>query len=186
MTGLLGSGLRLSHSDTDASAPLSILVVAGEPGASHVARDLRSTFPVEVEVLAEWSQCRKILLGKSFSLVLLEGSLAATDPEAVDALYDVLTDGWIVEVDFGVSDRERVVRQVRAALHRKACNEAHTRAAVLRSLRSQLTSCLTGLLLETQLALRQTGPEAAPSLSRILGLAERLAELVQSSGEQHR
>ncbi len=180
MTGLLDSDLQLTPSQADARRPASVLIVAAEPAASHVAEHLRTQLHMQVEVIADWYQCRKRLQQATFTLLLVEEGLSGTDSDAVTALYDSMAAGWILEANFGLSDSQRIVRQVRSALDRKARNEAHTRTAVLCSLRSQLTSCLTGLLLESQLALRQTGPDSAPALQRILGLAERLSELVQS------
>lgn len=182
MTRLLDLDLQPTPSDSGTRAPASLLIVAAEPIASEVAAHLRGMLPAQVDVVADWSQCRQALQGKSYTLVLLEGSLPLTDPESVDALYASMTDGWILEVDYGVSDTERILRQVRAALHRRSRNEAHTQAAVLQSLRSQLTSCLTGLLLEAQLAVRQRESGAFPPLHRILDLAERLSELLRQGG----
>ena len=183
MNELINSDLRLTSTEADAKCPTFILIMAAEPAASDVANHLRRALRVEVEVSADWSQCRGLLHQNNFALILLEESLASADSATVDFLYASQRDGWILEANFGVSGPERILRQVRAALNRKARNEAHTRTAVLHSVRNHLTSCLTGLLLESQLALRKPGADAAPALERIVGLAERLFDLVQNSGE---
>ncbi len=157
-----------------------ILLIATEAAALPVAealrRDLEKTVEVAPTRLAGLSSLRR----GDYSLVLLDEGLAAADPESADLIYQSSAAAPVLEVNFAICTAARVVRQTRAALLRRAHDESQARAAVAASLQNELSASLTGLLLESQLALRDASPEQAPKLQHLVELAGGLRNLLRA------
>lgn len=109
-----------------------------------------------------------------YSLVLLDEGLAEANPVATDILFQNAGTAPVLEINFARSGPARIVRQVRSALHRRAQDQARARAAATESLQSELRASLSGLLLESELALREAGPEQVPKLRQLVRLADDL------------
>lgn len=150
---------------------IAVLLVAPEPGATVLAQTLRHQLEAIVEVASSGRDSLTSLRREQFDLVVLEENLAMAEPEATQAIYAAAGATAIVEVNFGICNLDRVVRQVRAALARRAADEAKARKAASVTLHNELNASLTGLLLESQLALRQAGPELTPAIQHLISLA---------------
>ena len=109
-----------------------------------------------------------------FDLVLVEEALQAGDAEASDLLYELAGAAAVLEVNFAISGTPRLVRQIRSALARRVHDQTQARVAVLAELRNELGAALTGLLLEAQLALRNSPAEQEQRLRLMVELAEDL------------
>ena len=153
---------------------LIFLLVAPEPFASAVAQALRGELDARVTVVAGSRTGVLALRRGDFSLVILEENLAAAEPEATDALFLAAGTAPVLEVNFGLCGVERIVRQARATLQRRAGDEAKAQKAVSHALQNELNASLAGLLLEGQLALRHAGPEILPKLQHLIDLASDL------------
>lgn len=154
----------------------SILVLAAEPAAGDVAHALRLQLGASVETASDRRACVQALRRGEFTLLLVEESLTTSDPEAADMLYEAAGTALVVEVNFGISSADRVLRLVRGALARSTQVEARARAGAALALHNELNAALTGLLLESQLALRQASPELAPALQQVVKLAGELRD----------
>ena len=106
--------------------------------------------------------------------MVVDENLAASDPQATEALYLAAQTSPVLEMNFAISRADRVARQVSAALRRRTQDESKARTAAALSLGNELNASLTGLLLESQLALREAGPELAPALRHLIDLAGEL------------
>lgn len=159
---------------------ISVLLVAPEPAASTVAQALHCELDAEVEVASDSRAALTALRRESFSLILLEENLGAADPEMTQMLYSGAGATPILEINFGLCGVDRVLRQVRSALTRRAQDEAKARRAASLSLHNELNASLTGLLLESQLALRQAGPDLLPTLRHVIDLASGMREQLRA------
>lgn len=148
-----------------------ILIIAPETTALAAADTLRRELDTSVEMATNRRAGLALLRRNEYSIVLLEENLAAADPEATDLLYQNAVSAPVLEVNFVLSTTTRIVRQVRAALARCAHDRAQARAAAATELQSELNASLSGLLLESQLALRSATPEQAPKLRHLVELA---------------
>ena len=151
-----------------------ILLVAPQPSATAVAEALRRDLGAHVEVATQGRSALTALRREEFTLIVLEEHLAAAEPEATEALFTAAGTAPVLEINFGISAVQRVVRQVRSAVRRRAGDEAKARLAVSHSLQNELNASLAGLLLESQLALRGAGPEILPTLQHLIDLASDL------------
>lgn len=152
----------------------TILLVAPEPAAGAVAQALRRDLQAHVQTSAGGRSGLAALRRDEFTLIVLEENLAAAEPEATEALYTMATTAPVLEINFGLCGIERIVRQVRSALERRNADESKARLAVNNSLVNELNASLAGLLLESQLAVRQASPEVLPTLQHLIHLASEL------------
>ena len=152
----------------------AVLLIAPEPAGTSIALHLRSELQLEIAEHTEIRGSVPALRREDFALVLLDENLAAADPQATEALYLAARTAPVVELNFAISRADRVTRQVKAALSRRSQDESKARTAAALSLGNELNASLTGLLLESQLALRDAGPALAPALRQLIDLAGEL------------
>ena len=153
---------------------LPILIIADGAPALAVADVLHRELDVAIEIAPNRRAGLAALRRCEYSLLLLEEGLAAADAEAAELLYQKALATPVLELNFAISNAQRVLRQVRAALIRRAHDQAQAREAAAITLQNELKSSLTGLLLESQLALREALPSQADKLRHLVELAGNL------------
>ncbi|MDR3737263.1 MAG: hypothetical protein P4L10_17250, partial [Acidobacteriaceae bacterium] len=91
----------------------------------------------------------------------------------------------LMQVNFAISGTDRLVREVRAALARSAQQQVVARRAAAVAVESELNSTVTGIMLESELALRE--PEMPPTLEaklrHLVELAASLRQKLQATAE---
>jgi hypothetical protein len=120
-----------------------------------------------------------------FGVVVVEESLAESDPEWAEQVWELAGLAMPVQVNFAISGCARLGREVKAALLRKDGEKAVARRAAVKEIENDLKSTVTGLLLESELALREPAIPAAlePKLRHLVELAGALRERLRG-GEQ--
>jgi hypothetical protein len=154
--------------------PSPILLIAPDSTAVAVADALRKGLDAVVETAPNRRAGLAALRRGEYCLVLLDEALAVADAQATDLLYQNAVSAPVLEINFIITGPQRIVRQARAALTRRAHDQAQARAAVTTALHNELNSSLTGLLLESQLALREAGPGQEEKLKHVVELAGKL------------
>ena len=157
---------------------LPILIIADGPPALAVAEALRRELDLTIEIAPNRRAGLAALRRGEYSLLLFEEGLAAADPEAAEAIYEKALATPVLELNFAISNAQRVLRQVRAALTRRAHDQAQAREAAAVYLQNELKSSLTGLLLESQLCLRDAPPAQGSRLRHLVELAGDLRNLL--------
>ncbi len=158
---------------------LPLLLIAPDPASSTIAQALREGPGLQVVQSQHGRHGTAMLRREEFGLILLDENLAAAEPQATASLYAGAGSAPVLELNFAISGAERVLRQVRAALARRAQDEAKARTAVTAALQNELNAALTGVLLKSQLALHEAGPELAVSLRQLIALAAELRGTMQ-------
>ncbi|WP_158786421.1 hypothetical protein [Granulicella sp. L46] len=173
----LPSTLYSLHS---ALMPTALLLIAPESAAQPIAEALRSELHAEVETTASRRAALTFLRRKDFALILIDESLASAEPATTDLLYQNSGSALILELNLALSSAARVVRQARSALARRTqeLSKAHTAAAS--ALQSELNTALAGVLLESELALRDASPIQAPRLRHLVQLAGDLRDRLRA------
>jgi hypothetical protein len=161
--------------------PTTILIIAPETVALPVARTLRIDLDAEVEIASNRRAGLAALRRHEFSLVLLDEAVTSPVGSAVDLLYQNAVGTLIVELNFTHWTPGRILRNVRAALSRCAQDRALAHTAAASRLHSELNATLTGLLLESQLALREATPTQAPKLRNVVQLAGDLRQRLRAA-----
>jgi hypothetical protein len=159
-----------------ARSPHALLLIAPEPAATQVADALRSSLDAAIDVASNRRAGLAQLRRNDYALVLFEETLAAGDAESAESIYQNAGAAPVLEMNFAITGATRIVRQVRSALTRRAHDRAQARASATSTLQQELGASLTGLLLESQLALREATPQQAPKLRHMVELAGDLRD----------
>ena len=90
---------------------------------------------------------------QTYSAVVIDQFLLETEPAESDQLLEHIDTAFPVYLNFAVSGMERLVREVRSALHRRKREEAQARLAVEQQFRSEMGESITAMLLSCELAM---------------------------------
>jgi len=154
-------------------------------GAENCAMAIADRVGSNVEVASNRRAGLAALRRSEFGVVVVEESLAESDPEWAEQVWELAGLAMPVQVNFAISGCARLGREVKAALLRKDGEQAVARRAAVKEIENDLKSTVTGLLLESELALREPAIPAAlePKLRHLVELAGALRERLRG-GEQ--
>jgi hypothetical protein len=106
---------------------------------------------------------------QTFTAVVLDQFLLETEPAESDRVLEHIGTAIPVYLNFAVSGMERLVREVRSALHRRKREEIQARLSVERQFRCEMGESLTAMLLSCELAMAI--PDIpAPAAEKILAV----------------
>ena len=163
-----------------------ILLVAALEGAEHCARALEEQVGLEVELASTRQSALEALERSSYLLLVIEEHLAESDPAWADRVWQLAGTAVPLQINLVLSGGTRLVREARAALSRRGNEQAIARRAALLDINRELNAAVTGLLLESELALRSTDLPATlePRLRHMAELAGDLSVRLRAS-QQH-
>ena len=150
-----------------------VLMIATMDGAENCARVIANRAGAQVEVVGNRRLGLAMLRRRSFDVVVVEESLVEADPDWADEVWQQAGLAMPVQVNFAIVGSARLAREVKAALQRRQGEQAVAMRAAVMAVENDLKSTVTGLLLETELALRE--PEIPPALEPKLRLLVELA-----------
>jgi hypothetical protein len=155
-----------------------VLMISTMEGAENCARAIEEQVNVRVEIVTSRRAGLLALRREEFGVVLVEESLAEGDPGWAEHVWEMSGLAIPLQVNFSISGTSRVAREVKAALNRRDNEQAVARRAVARQMENDLKSSVTGMLLESQLALRDPMVPASlePKLRHLVELAGALRE----------
>lgn len=157
---------------------MSILLVTGIEGARNCADVLEKQLNTKVEMADGRKAALALLRQREFSAVVLDETLADCDPAAAQAIWERAGLAIPVQINFAVSGVARLLREIRAALHRREREQEVARRAAASAVEAELKSTIAGLLLHSQLAL-SSSDAASP-------VAERLKMVATLAGDLRR
>jgi hypothetical protein len=131
--------------------PTIVLLLAPEAAGIAAANALRRALDAEVDLHSTAQAGTSALRHRSYTLVLLDETIAP-----------------------------RIVRQARAALVRRTRDIALAQTAAASLLHNELNQTLSGLLLESELALRHATPEQEPRLREVVQMAQSLRDRLRA------
>lgn len=163
---------------------MSILIVTGIEGARNCASVVSQQLVMEVEVAESRKTALAMLRKKEFAVVVLDESVAECDPPAAEAIWDRAGLAIPLQINFALSGASRIIREVRAALHRREREQAIARRAAAGAIEAEVRSTLAGLLLHSQLALSvsETPTLVAEKLRVVADLANNLRQQLAAPG----
>jgi hypothetical protein len=113
---------------------------------------------------------------QTYSAAVIDQFLLETEPEESDQMVEHLGTAFPVYINFAVTGMERLVREVRSALHRRKREEATARRVVAEQMNSELRETLTAMLLSCELAM--SVPDVpAPAADKIRAIDNFAREL---------
>jgi signal transduction histidine kinase len=132
---------------------MNILMVTGIEGARNCAAVVGTQLGMEVEVAEGRKAALAALRRREFAAVVVDETMAECDPAAAEAILDHAGLAIPLQINFALSGAGRLIREIRAALHRREREQMLARRAAAAAIESELKTTLAGLLLHSQLAL---------------------------------
>lgn len=169
---------------------MNILIVSGIEGIRNCADVVAKQLGMTVDVAETRRAALSTLRHKEFAAVVVDVSVAECDPAAADAIWERSGLAIPLEINFALSGSARIIREVRAALHRREREQAAAQKAATAAIDVEVRNTVAGLLLHSELALSQQGvPNAVQEKLRVVAdLAGALRELLSAAaprpGEQ--
>jgi PleD family two-component response regulator len=155
---------------------MCILMVTGIEGARNCAAVVAAQLGMEVEVAEGRKTALAALRHREFLAVVLDETMAECDPAAAEAVWGRAGLAIPVQINFALSGSARLIREIRAALHRREREQTLARRAAAAAIEIELTSTVAGLLLHSQLALN--GSEiSSPAAERMRVVADLVGSL---------
>ena len=163
----------------------NVLIIAAIAGAENCGRVIAEQLALEVEVATTRRAGLQALRHSLYSVVVVEESLVEADPVWADLVWKHAGLAMPVQVNFGISGSARLAREVRAALVRRDGEHAIARRAAAVELENELKSSVTGLMLESELALREASGSKVldAKLRHLVVLAATLRARLRSNAE---
>lgn len=90
---------------------------------------------------------------QSYSVAVIDQFLLETEPDESDQMTEHLGTAFPVYINFATSRMDRLLRELRSALHRRKREESVARRAVAEQLNSEMRETLTAMLLSCELAM---------------------------------
>lgn len=158
-----------------------VLIISTMEGAVECARAIGEQVGTKVEVALSRRAGLAALRGAEFGVVVVEESLTEGDPEWADQVWEGAGLAVALQINFAISGHKRLGREVKAALQRRKGEQRSARRVAMQELEDELKTSVTGLLLESELALEE------PALSpRLEGKLKHLVELAVALRERLR
>ena len=159
----------------------TILLVSAMTGAENCALNLSHQLGFSVDVATDRKEGVTMLRKRPYSIVIVDDSIAEGDPRGAEVLWRYTGLAIPLQINFALSGTARLARDVRAALSRREQEQALAMRAAASTIESQLKSTMTGLLLQSQLALAEpalTAPVAS-KLRMVIELAGNLRQQLE-------
>ena len=157
---------------------MSILMVTGIEGARNCAAAVGTELGMDVEVTEGRKAALTALRQREFLAVVVDETIAECDPAAAEAIWAHAGLAIPLQVNFALSGAARLVREIRAALHRREREQALASKAAAVAIEAELKSTVAGLLLHSQLALK-AGPVPASVADKLRMVADLAGNLRQ-------
>lgn len=158
-----------------------ILLVTTSSRAKECAAALEQGTGHKTHLASSVPQAVSKLQAADYEGLAIDQSVLESDFRAFDTLLNRCGIAMPLHVNLALHSTERVVREVQVALRRAEKEKQVATRIAGQLLRNQLRGELTGILLNSDLALRQTAisPEVAEKLKSVKHLAEKMRAQLQ-------
>jgi hypothetical protein len=157
---------------------MSILIVSGIEGVRNCAEVVAKQLNMKVDVASGCRGAVDALRRREFSVIVVDETLVECDPKAAEAIWERSGLAIPMQINFALAGAARIIREVRAALQRRQREQAVARMAAREAMECELKNTVTGLLLQSQLALAEDG--LPKQIAQKLRIVEDLAGKLRS------
>jgi hypothetical protein len=160
-----------------------ILLVTPSDRAPECASALQQATGEEVVIAENLARVTTLLRAESYTAVVFDQHLLESEPHEAATALGHLGTAIPVHVNLSISGKDRLVREVRAAMQRREREEVSARQAAIGKLQSELNSTVTALLLSSELALESPGlpPAAAERIQSVHQLVIKFRQQLQTT-----
>lgn len=152
---------------------MSILIVSGIEGVRNCANVVAKQLGMKVDVASGGRGAVDALRRREFAVVVVDETLVECDPQAAESIWERSGLAIPMQINFALAGAARIIREVRAALQRRQREQSVARIAAREAIESELKNTVTGLLLQSQLALAEDG--LPNQIAQKLRMVEELA-----------
>lgn len=152
---------------------MSILWITGIEGAQNCAGVVAAQLNIEIQVAQGKKEALVALRQREYIAVVIDETLAECDPAAAEAIWERAGLAIPMQINFGLSGAARIIRELRAALHRREREQKLAHRAATAAIESELKNTVAGLLLHSQIALSSS--EASSPVAEKLRIVADLA-----------
>jgi len=150
-----------------------ILLITPSARGQECAATVKDATGEETHWAADLPQAVARLREQVYSAVVLDQFILENEPSESDQVIEHLGTAFPVYLNFAVSGMERLLREVRSALHRRQREETQARRSVEQQIRSEVCESLTAMLLSCELAMAV--PEVPGLAAEKIRLIDNLA-----------
>ena|SRR5579862_2904137 len=130
-----------------------ILIITPQSRGPEVAAVVQAQTSQETQWAQTVQEASMRLREHTYSAAIIDQFLLETEPEDSNDMLEHLGTAFPVYINFAVTGIERLVREVRSALHRRNREELTARRAVAEQMHSEMRETLTMMLLSCELAM---------------------------------
>ena len=153
-------------------------------GAESCAANLAAVVGVPVEIASSRKLGLAALRRRDYATVIVDESIAEADAVGAELIWKHSGLAVPLQINFALVGCARLGREVKSALARREQEESLALRAATSHLENDLKSTVTGLLLQSELALAE--PSVPPQLESKLRLMVELAGTLRRRLEQPR
>jgi hypothetical protein len=159
-----------------------LLVITPSAKARGCAQVMQKLTSEETHVAATSSQALARLRAQEYVAVLIDQAFLETEPVESDMVLEHIGTAVPVHVNFAINNMDRVARELQAALQRHQKEVQLVRQEVQRTLRNELKSTITALLLSCEMALQVPNLEstAEARMRTVYELAQEMRVKLES------
>ena len=161
-----------------------VLLITTSPRAGECAAAIEKATGESARAAPGFRRALHLLRQQEFDAIVVDQCLPDDEAEGGELLPALCGAAVLIFINLAISGVERVVRDVRAGLHRRDQEQRQAMQAAERILSSEIKDALTGILLSSQLALSE--PALPPAAQAKLRSVCELAEQVRSRLEHAR
>lgn len=161
-----------------------VLLITSSTRAGECAAAIEKATGESAHTASNFRRALRLLREQEFDAIVVDQCLPDSEAEGGEMLPALSGAAVLIFMNLAISGVERVVRDVRAALHRRDQEQRTAMLAAERILSSEIKDALTGILLSSQLALSE--PALPPAAEAKLRSVCELAEQVRSRLEHAR
>jgi hypothetical protein len=151
----------------------AILLISAMNGARNCAENLSHQLDFAVDVAMDRKDGITLLKRQSYAVVIVDESIVEADARGAEILWRYSGLAIPLQINFALSGTARLARDVRAALNRREQEHVLAMRAAASTIEGQLRSTVTGLLLQSELALAE--PAISGNVATKLKLVIELA-----------
>lgn len=130
-----------------------ILLITSSARGQQCADSLQASTGEETHWAKNVQDAATHLREQTYLATVIDQFLLETEPEESEQMIEHMGTAFPVYVNFAVTGMDRLVREVRSALHRRKREESAARRAVSEQMRCDMRETLTALLLSCELAM---------------------------------
>ncbi|HEX3661510.1 MAG TPA: hypothetical protein VHU89_08755 [Acidobacteriaceae bacterium] len=158
--------------------PSAALIITAAEGVEEIAAMLAQKLGLAVEVGSTRGAALRLLERRAYALVVLDQILADGDPQAAEMVWRCAGLAIPLQINFALAGSVRLEREMRAALIRRQREQQMASVAAAAAVDAALKNAVTGILLESRLALAEEGlpPGIESRLRTLAGIANQMRE----------